>query len=144
MKKILVIHGLDHDKMGKDANSPHTVTMETLNKQMEQAAGEMDVSLSFYQNNDIKKVCDTILAAPGQGVQGIVFNPAAWMDSGVEIAQALKQAGLPVVEVHMSNINKEVTCSNVIAPAVTGLVTGFGESVYVIGLRMLSEYLCNQ
>lgn len=144
MKKILVIHGLDHDKMGKDANSPHAVTMETLNKQMEQAAGEMDVSLSFYQNNDIKKVCDTILAAPGQGVQGIVFNPAAWMDSGVEIAQALKQAGLPVVEVHMSNINKEVTCSNVIAPAVTGLVTGFGESVYVIGLRMLSEYLCNQ
>ncbi len=144
MKKILVIHGLDHDKMGKDANSPHAVTMETLNKQMEQAAGEMDVSLSFYQNNDIKKVCDTILAAPGQGIQGIVFNPAAWMDSGVEIAQALKQAGLPVVEVHMSNINKEVTCSNVIAPAVTGLVTGFGESVYVIGLRMLSEYLCNQ
>lgn len=144
MKKILVIHGLDHDKMGKDANSSHAVTIETLNKQMEHAVGELDVSLSFYQNNDIKKVCATILSAHEQGIQGIVFNPAAWMDSGVEIAQTLKQVGLPVVEVHMSNINKEVTCSNVIAPAVTGLVTGFGESVYVTGLQMLSEYLCNQ
>ena len=144
MKKILVIHGLDHDKMGKDADSPHAVTMETLNKQMEQAAKQLGVTLSFYQNNDMQSVCNTILSAPEQGKQGIVFNPAAWMDSGVEIAQTLKMADLPVVEVHMSNINKEVTCSNVIAPAVTGLVTGFGESVYVTGLRMLSEYLCKQ
>ena len=92
----------------------------------------------------MQSVCNTILSAPEQGIQGIVFNPAAWMDSGVEIAQTLKMADLPVVEVHMSNINKEVTCSNVIAPAVTGLVTGFGESVYVFGLRMLVEYLQGQ
>lgn len=144
MKKILVIHGLNHDKMGKEENSAHPVTMETLNEQMEQAARQLGVSLSFYQNNDIQNVCHTILSAPEQGIQGIVFNPAAWMDTGAEIAQALKMADLPVVEVHMSNINKEVTCSNVIAPAVTGLVTGFGEMVYVIGLRMLAEYLGGQ
>ena len=142
--KILLLHGLNHDKMGKESNSVHPVTMEMINEHMEQAAEQLGVSLSFYQNNDMQNVCNTILSAPEQGIQGIVFNPAAWMDSGVEIAQTLKMADLPVVEVHMSNINKEVTCSNVIAPAVTGLVTGFGESVYVIGLRMLVEYLQGQ
>lgn len=142
--KILLLHGLNHDKMGKEPNSAHPVTMEMINEQMEQAAEQLGVSLSFYQNNDMQSVCNTILSAPEQGIQGIVFNPAAWMDSGVEIAQTLKMADLPVVEVHMSNINKEVTCSNVIAPAVTGLVTGFGESVYVFGLRMLVEYLQGQ
>lgn len=142
--KILMLHGLNHDKMGKEPNSAHPITMETLNAQMAQQAEKLGVELECYQNNDSKAVSEKILSARAQGIDGIVFNPAAWMDSGVEIAQALKQAGLPVVEVHMSNINKEVTCSNVIAPAVTGLVTGFGESVYVIGLQMLTEYLRNQ
>lgn len=139
-----MLHGLNHDKMGKEPNSVHPITMETLNAQMTREAEKLGVELECYQDNDSKTVSEKILSARAQGIDGIVFNPAAWMDSGVEIARALKQASLPVVEVHMSNINKEVSCSNVIAPAVTGLVTGFGELVYVMGLRMLSEYLCNQ
>ena len=66
------------------------------------------------------------------------------MDSGEEIAAALAQSGLPVAEVHMSNVCKAPDSHNVIAPAVTGLVTGFGESVYTAGLRLLVEFLRRQ
>ena len=140
MEKILILHGLDHDKMGKGVGS-HAVTMEEINAQLERTAQELKISVSFYQNNDSAKVIQTVAEAPQQGFSGIVFNPAAWMDHGTEIAQALKKVGIPIVEVHMSNICKDVDSHNVIAPSVTGLVTGFGQRVYSVGLEMLVDYL---
>ncbi len=142
MVKILVVHGLDHDKMGKGAGV-HSVTMEEINAMLEQTAKERQISVDFYQNNDSAQVAQTIADASQRGFSGIVFNPAAWMDTGEEIAQALKKAGLPAVEVHMSNICKDVDSHNVIAPSVTGLVTGFGARVYSVGLAMLADYLRN-
>ena len=108
---------------------------------MEQAAEECGVVLSFYQSNDCSSVVQTVLEAGAKGFGGIVFNPAAWVDTGAEIAGALKQSGLPIVEVHMSNICKTADSHNVIAPSVTGLVTGFGEQVYSVGLKMLAAHL---
>ncbi|MCI9155741.1 MAG: type II 3-dehydroquinate dehydratase [Lawsonibacter sp.] len=140
MEKILILHGLDHDKMGKEAGS-HSVTMEQINARLEQTAEECGVVLSFYQSNDCSSVVQTVLEAGAKGFGGIVFNPAAWVDTGAEIAGALKQSGLPIVEVHMSNICKTADSHNVIAPSVTGLVTGFGEQVYSVGLKMLAAHL---
>jgi len=144
MEKVLILHGLDHDKMGKDAASPHSTTIETLNSQLSAEAEVLSVRLAFYQNNDSAQVCREITSAKANGFQGIVFNPAAWMDSGEEIAAALSQSGLPVAEVPLSNVCKAPDSHNVIAPAVTGLVTGFGESVYTAGLRLLVEFLRRQ
>ena len=141
MEKILVLHGLNHDKMGKEAGGAHSVTMEELNEMMSVEAKKLGVELAFYQNNDSAQVCETIAGAKAKGIRGIVFNPAAWMDSGEDIAKALQDSQLPVVEVHMSNICKGVDSHNVIAPAVTGLVTGFGERVYTMGLQLLVDYL---
>lgn len=141
MEKLLIIHGLDHDKMGKDSASPHAVTMEALNETMSAAAKKISVSLVFYQSNDSAQVCREIASARDNGIQGIVFNPAAWMDSGVDIAHALEKCGVPVVEVHMSNVCKQADSHNVIAPAVTGLITGFGEQVYTAGISLLAEFL---
>lgn len=138
MKKFLVLHGLNHDKMGMEPNSVHPVTMAHINELMEKAAAPMGVTLGFYQNNDSSKVIKKILGASSEGYCGIVFNPAAWMDNGTDIAAALLQINIPVVEVHMSNTNKTETAHNVIAPAVTGLVTGFGEQVYMAGLALLA------
>ena len=140
MERILILHGLDHDKMGTDAG-PHSVTMEQINALLEQAAKECQVSVSFYQNNDCMQVAQMIMDTAQNEFSGIVFNPGAWMETGIELAEALKKSDIPVVEVHMSNICKNSDVHNVIAPHVTGLVTGFGAQVYSVGLKMLTDYL---
>ena len=42
MEKVLILHGLDHDKMGKDAASPHSTTIETLNSQLSAEADAIE------------------------------------------------------------------------------------------------------
>ncbi|MCD8077597.1 MAG: type II 3-dehydroquinate dehydratase [Lachnospiraceae bacterium] len=143
MEKILMIHGIGHDKMGKEPGL-HTVTMEELNDQLTQAAVKISVEMSFYQSNEEDEVCGKILSAKEEGFAGILFNPATWMENGEAIAKALSQTPLPVVELHMTNTCKQANSHNVIAPSVTGLVTGFGEMVYTTGLQMLVEYLRQQ
>lgn len=140
MEKIFVLHGLDHDKMGK-AGGAHAVTMEELNELMREKAKQLGVEVEFFQNNDSAVVCKKILALKSEGVSGIVFNPAEWMTSGEAIAAALAEAKLPCVEVHMGNPCKKADTHNVIAPSVTGLVTGFDTLVYPEGMGLLVAYL---
>ncbi len=145
MTKILMLHGIHHDQMGKGSNSPHgATTMECLNQQLAEEAARLSVEVVPFQSNDPEQVVQRVLAAPGEGIQGILFNPATWTEDGEVIAAALAQSGLPVLELHMSNIQKEPVTRNVIAPAVTGLLTGFGEAVYVQGLRILAQQLENR
>lgn len=142
MEKVLVIHGLNHDTMGKGANTVHAVTMESLNEVMLAKAATLDLAVDFYQNNDYTAVAAKISAAKAEGYEGIVFNPAQWMEMETEgrvIAAALKDAGIPTIEIHISNICKAETLYNVIAPAVTALVAGVGEAVYPAALQMLVD-----
>ncbi|MDO4493704.1 MAG: type II 3-dehydroquinate dehydratase [Clostridia bacterium] len=134
--KYLVLHGLDHDKMGKTPGK-HATTMEELDAMVAAKAKELGVETVSYQNNDSKAVCEKLLGAENEGIAGVIFNPAEWMKSGEDIAEALKQIRIPVAEVHMGNTCKAPESFNVIAPAVTGLITGFGNDVYPIALELL-------
>lgn len=140
MEKIFVLHGLDHDKMGKGGGA-HAVTMEELNEQMSEKAKQLGVEVEFFQNNDSAAVCRKILALKDEGFSGMVFNPAEWMTSGEPIAEAIAEARIPCVEVHMGNPCKKADTHNVIAPSVTGLVTGFDTLVYTEGMGLLVAYL---
>jgi len=140
MEGILMLHGLNHDKMGRGDQSSHgSITMEDLNKQLKVKAQALDLEIDFFQSNDEKQVIQKLEAVKNESYAGIIFNPGSWMEDGEEIARVLAKLDIPIIEIHMSNINKEKISRNVIAPSVTGLVTGFGEKVYLIGLEILSE-----
>jgi len=140
MEKILMLHGINHDKMGKGDHSSHgSTTMEDLNEQLTEKARTLGIEMDFFQSNNEKSVIQKIEAAGNESYAGILFNPASWIENGEEIAGALAKLDIPVLEVHMSNTNKETISRNVIAPSVTGLITGFGEKVYTTGLEILVE-----
>ena len=143
--KILMLHGIHHDQMGKGENVIHgATTMESLNQQLEAEAAKLQVEVIPFQSNQTEEVVQRILSVQDDQIQGILFNPASWMEDGEQIAEALSHAGVPVLELHMSNVQKEPVNRNVIAPSVTGLLTGFGELVYVHGLQLLVHWLRNQ
>ena len=73
-----------------------------------------------------------------------LFNPASWMDNGQDLCEALDKCTIPVLEIHLGNFNKKDTVTNVIAPHVTGILSGFGEQVYPLGLEVLNTYLKNR
>ncbi len=75
--------------------------------------------------------------------QGIVINAGAYTHTSVAIHDALKLAGLPVIEVHVSNIFARERFRHVsfISSLALGVISGLGIDGYVYALRSLASII---
>jgi 3-dehydroquinate dehydratase-2 len=68
------------------------------------------------------------------------MNPAGFTYAGFALKDCVKGAGLPYVEVHISNIAKRgIHC--VLSEVSEGFITGFGMHSYILGLEAMLEIL---
>ena len=75
-----------------------------------------------------------------KGFDGLVMNPAGFTYAGFALKDCVKGAGLPYVEVHISNIAKRsIHC--VLSDVAEGFITGFGMHTYILGLDAMLEIL---
>ena len=74
---------------------------------------------------------------------GIVMNPAAFTHTSVALRDAVGGAGVPTVEVHLSNIHAREEFRRVshVSPVSIGVISGFGADSYGLGLRALVNRL---
>ncbi len=105
------------------------------------AAG-LGVDLSWAQSNDEGRLVTRIGRAAAE-CDGLVINPAAFTHTSVAILDAVKAAGVPCVEVHLSNIHarEEFRRHSLTAAACVGQISGFGETSYRLGVDALVDYL---
>lgn len=102
----------------------------------------LGVTVEAVQSNHEGALIDAIHDAVGR-FDGIVFNPGAYTHTSVALRDAIASVGLPVVEVHLSNVAARESFRHVsmIAPVAVGTITGFGPDSYVLGLHALVRYL---
>ncbi len=132
MKKFLVIHGPNLDLLGKREPEIYgTVTLDKINKTLKALAKEHKVALTAVQSNHEGEIVDIIGDARGK-FDGLIINPAAYTHTSVAIRDAVAAAGVPAVEVHLSNIfaREEFRQTSVIAPVCVGSISGFGAFSY--------------
>ena len=81
------------------------------------------------------------IQAEAKGASGVGINAGAFTQVGYSILDALIDAGLPVVEVHLSNIHarEEFRRHSVIAPFAKGQIAGLGHRGYLYALDFLSS-----
>ncbi len=142
-KSILVIHGPNLNLLGtRETGIYGKTTIQEINKELTAEAAKAGVRLKAVQSNHEGEIVDVIGAAR-KLYQGILINPAAYTHTSVAIRDALLAAGLPAVEVHLSNIYKreEFRQHSLTAPACVGQVAGFGKESYLLGLRGLIRSL---
>ncbi len=135
--KILAIHGPNLDLLGKRENDIYgEETLEIINEGMKAVADELGAELEFYQSNHegdlVDKIGDT-------DADGIIINPAAYTHTSVAIRDALSAKPIPAVEVHLSNIyaREDFRHKSLVAPVVSGQISGFGKTSYFIGVKAL-------
>jgi 3-dehydroquinate dehydratase-2 len=141
--KILVINGPNLNLLGKrDPEHYGTDTLETIEQKLVEKSESLGCELSFFQSNHEGAIIDFIQAQAG-GADGILINPAALTHYGYSLHDALLDAGLPVVEVHLSDIQSREDWRklSVIADVAIKQFSGLKKQSYIQGLEALVEHI---
>ena len=102
--KVLVLNGPNMNMLGvREPEIYGPVTYEGLCSMIADYAEGKGVEVVFRQSNHEGVLVDWIQQALAEGVDGIVFNPAAYTHTSVALLDALKTVRIPTVEVHISN-----------------------------------------
>lgn len=138
--QILVIHGPNINLLGtREPEIYGSTTMQEINDSLELVAKAKQAEIGFFQSNIEGEIVDVIQKAAQKNIDGIIINPAAYTHTSVAIRDALSAAGIPTVEVHLSNIHQreEFRHKSLTAPVCLGQICGFGKKSYELGLDVL-------
>lgn len=140
MKRILLLHGPNLNLLGeRDPQLYGTLTLDELEAQVGRWAKELDLEISTFQSNSEGQLIDRVQAARHDH-DGIVINAGALSHYSYALADALAASGLPVVEVHLSNVfaREEHRRRSALAPHCLGVVAGLGTTGYKAALEALA------
>jgi 3-dehydroquinate dehydratase-2 len=142
-KKVLVLHGPNLNLLGKRQPEIYgRLTLDQINRKIQAVAKELGVKVEIRQSNHEGELLTWIQESPTQ-FGAIVINAGAYTHSSVALRDALVDARIPAIEVHLSNIYKreEFRKRSLISEAVVGQISGFGVHSYLLALRAAVEYI---
>jgi 3-dehydroquinate dehydratase-2 len=137
--KILVIHGPNLNMLGKRNKDVYgDKTLAEIDSQVKKQGQALNVEVITFQSNSEGALIDFIQGQSGSA-DGIIINPGALTHYGLSLHDALADANLPLIEVHLSNIysREEWRAKSVIAPIARGQITGLGWRGYIAALQSL-------
>ncbi|MBF0456222.1 MAG: type II 3-dehydroquinate dehydratase [Magnetococcales bacterium] len=140
---MLVLNGPNLNLLGQRESAIYgTTTLADIEVSCREKGKLLGVNLAFFQSNHEGALVDRIQQARGE-VDLIIINPAAYTHTSVAIRDALLAVGLPVIEVHISNIHKRESFRqhSYIADIAVGQVVGLGPQGYLLALDGGVTYL---
>jgi 3-dehydroquinate dehydratase II len=103
--RVEVMHGVNLDQLGRrDPAHYGSLTLVDLERTIKEAADELGLEARFFQTNHEGEFVEHLHRLDGMA-DAIVLNPGAWTHYSYAIRDALELAGLPAVEVHLSNVD---------------------------------------
>jgi len=134
---VLVLNGPNLNMLGK--REPEIYGRETLSEieaAISQKAVELGVNVECFQSNHEGELVDRIQRAKGTR-RAIILNAGGYTHSSVALRDAISAAGVPSIEVHLSNIYKREPFRHhsIIAPVCVGQICGFGSTGYLLALE---------
>ena len=140
-KKIILIQGANLTYLGKrEPDIYGTTRPDELNATLLNYAQKSGLILEIFYTNVEGEAIDKIYQCADDGFDGIVMNPAGFSYAGYALKDCIKGAGLPYVEVHISNIAaRNIHC--VLSEVSVGLITGFGLFGYELALDAMLHHL---
>jgi 3-dehydroquinate dehydratase II len=144
MKKILALNGPNLNLLGnRERDTYGTCTLTKLHKQLEAIAKANQIILHFEQRNNESELIEIIHEGTKQGIDYIIFNPAAYTHTSIALRDALLAVNIPFIEVHISNVYQRETFRHhsYFSDIAQGVIVGFGVQGYKLALQAIIEQI---
>lgn len=141
--RIEVLHGVNLDQLGvRPAEHYGTLTLAELEFKIDGFAEELGLEVATFQTNSETEFVER-LHRSRELQDGLILNPGAWTHYSWAIRDALEIAGLPAVEVHLSNVaqREEFRQLSVIGELCFETISGLGVDGYRDALVALQARL---
>ncbi len=143
MKHILVINGPNLNLLGtREVDIYGKITLAKINEMVKEKARELNCQVRIKQSNSEGEIVSFISEARNWA-DALIINPAAYTHTSIAIRDAILAVGIPVIEVHLSNIYKRESFrqKSLIVGVCLGQITGFGPEGYILALEAAMNVL---
>jgi 3-dehydroquinate dehydratase-2 len=140
---VFILNGPNLNLLG--VREPAVYGHETLGDIEERCtacAASLSLQIDFRQTNHEGQLVDWIQEAR-ESADGIILNAGALTHTSVAVLDALSAAGLPVIEVHLSNIFRRESFRHhsYVSLAANGVICGLGAHGYELALEAIANLI---
>ncbi|MGE5226769.1 MAG: type II 3-dehydroquinate dehydratase [Planctomycetaceae bacterium] len=137
---LLYLFGPNLGALGRrDPETYGSQTLADIMREVDARAVALGHTLRWRQSDHEGDLVGWLLAAPGEGVDAVVLNPGALTHYSYALRDAIEASGLPVLEVHQSNIyaREGFRRTSVVSDVCRGTISGLGAGGYHLALEAM-------
>jgi 3-dehydroquinate dehydratase-2 len=138
--RFFVINGPNLNLLGTRKTEVYgTSSLKSILHKLKMHAKEKGVKIGSYQSNHEGRLVDKVQSLSKKGYTGLIINPGAYTHYSYALRDAIEAAGIPAVEVHLSDIDKREAFRkvSVIKDVCIAQIKGLGTEGYLKGLDAL-------
>ncbi|MFP4130986.1 MAG: type II 3-dehydroquinate dehydratase [Thiohalospira sp.] len=144
MARILVLNGPNLNLLGTREPDLYGATdLETVVTTLSHRATAAGHELRHLQSNAEHELVEALQHAPGDAIDFILINPAAFTHTSVAIRDALAAIQVPFIEVHLTNVHarEPFRRHSYLSDLAVGVIAGLGTTGYELALEAASRRL---
>jgi 3-dehydroquinate dehydratase-2 len=138
---IYVLNGPNMNLLGtREPEKYGRATLADVEKLCRATATRFGLEIVFRQSNSEGELVDWIQEAGAKKAAGLMINPAAYTTTSIAILDALLTLGVPIIEVHVTNIHARESFrqGSYVSKAAKSVIAGFGIEGYALAITGLA------